>query len=102
MTEGRTTDKPQRYRPSFLHLRLRHSITSQDDISESMAASFIEATPDSAGESSGRATPIGTTAEKNKSLDEFIKEFKAVRKTYHKRAIWAERWNRGEVAWRDD
>lgn len=37
-----------------------------------------------------------------RSIDEFIQEFKAARKTYHKRAIWAERWSRGEVAWRDD
>lgn len=36
------------------------------------------------------------------ALDDFITEFKAARKTYHKRAIWAERWSRGEVAWRDD
>jgi hypothetical protein len=35
-------------------------------------------------------------------LDDFINEFKTARKTYHKRAIWAERWARGEVAWRDD
>lgn len=39
---------------------------------------------------------------RNQSLDEFISEFKAARKTYHKRNIWAERWSRGEVAWRDD
>jgi hypothetical protein len=42
------------------------------------------------------------TAFQNRSIDEFIQEFKAARKTYHKRAIWAERWSRGEVAWRDD
>lgn len=43
-----------------------------------------------------------TVQTRNQSLDEFINEFKAARKTYHKRNIWAERWSRGEVAWRDD
>ena len=38
----------------------------------------------------------------NKGIDDFIQDFKATRKVYHKRAIWAERWTRGEVAWRDD
>lgn len=32
----------QRYSSSFLHLRLRHSVTEQDDLSESLANSFIE------------------------------------------------------------
>ncbi len=33
---------PQRHRPSFLHLRLRHSLTAQDELSEKMASAFIE------------------------------------------------------------
>ena len=32
----------QRHRPSFLHLRLRHSIAAQDDVSEKIASAFIE------------------------------------------------------------
>jgi hypothetical protein len=32
---------PQRYRPSFLHMRLRHSVSDQDNKTEALAASFI-------------------------------------------------------------
>lgn len=35
----------QKQRPSFLHLRLRHSITAQDDSSEKVANAFIEGRP---------------------------------------------------------
>ncbi|OCF39539.1 hypothetical protein I317_06649 [Kwoniella heveanensis CBS 569] len=121
----------QRNRPSFLHLRLRHSLTDQDDLSERMASAFIEgrsanssgpSVPGSrvdspaphfggagpgAGSSNadGYSTPTTTATNdrsQTKAIDDFIQEFKAARKTYHKRAIWAERWSRGEVAWRDD
>lgn len=130
----------QRVRPSFLHMRLRHAITSQDELCERMASAFIEgksmptnssrnasgsgavSRTDSPapGAGGGSSTPIPGAAERvslrdlhgeewlihvqaqNKAIEEFINEFKAARKTYHKRAIWAERWSRGEVAWRDD
>ncbi|WRT69534.1 uncharacterized protein IL334_006521 [Kwoniella shivajii] len=104
----------QRNRPSFLHLRLRHSLSSQDESSEKIASAFIEGK--SAGASipgsrvdspspyynEGSSTPLPVDRNQNKAIDKFINEFKAARKTYHKRAIWAERWSRGEVAWRDD
>ena len=35
----------QRNRPSFLHLRLKHSITAQDDLSERIASAFIQGRP---------------------------------------------------------
>ena len=35
----------QRHRPSFLHLRLRHSLTAQDEASEKMASAFIDGRP---------------------------------------------------------
>jgi hypothetical protein len=35
-------------------------------------------------------------------IDNFIKEFKDLRKVYHKRVMWGERWANGQVAWRDD
>ncbi|WWD20168.1 hypothetical protein CI109_104644 [Kwoniella shandongensis] len=114
----------QRNRPSFLHLRLRHSLTAQDEQSERIASAFIEGksgggslapsrvdspAPGSSGDFGGlgSSTPIqGSSAfndrSQSKAIDDFIQEFKAARKTYHKRAIWAERWSRGEVAWRDD
>ncbi|OCF61919.1 hypothetical protein L486_01583 [Kwoniella mangroviensis CBS 10435] len=104
----------QRNRPSFLHLRLRHSLTAQDELSEKIASAFIEGR--SAGASmpgsrvdspwpgaEGTSTPVsGGDRNQSKAIEDFINEFKAARKTYHKRAIWAERWSRGEVAWRDD
>ncbi|WWC65715.1 uncharacterized protein I303_108337 [Kwoniella dejecticola CBS 10117] len=103
----------QRNRPSFLHLRLRHSLTAQDEQSEKIASAFIDGR--SAGASlpgsrvdspvpnaEGMSTPISGDRNQSKAIDDFVNEFKAARKTYHKRAIWAERWSRGEVAWRDD
>lgn len=43
-----------------------------------------------------------TRREQPMSVEDFIRTFKAARKVYHKRAIWCERWSRGEVAWRED
>jgi len=46
----------QKQRPSFLHLRLRHSITAVDDSSEKVANAFIEGRP-----TNGLSTPsMGT------------------------------------------
>jgi ESCRT-I complex subunit VPS37 len=172
----RLTQWTQRHRPSFLHLRLRHSLTAQDDLSEKIASAFIEGRAMPSGNGNGvgsapsslmgsrvdspapgavgdgtatptngdrvcdeisrffnsppdpshplssftppwRVTPnlcsrvmlicLVVSADnpqqsQNKAIDDFISDFKAARKTYHKRAIWAERWSRGEVAWRDD
>ncbi|GFZ50069.1 hypothetical protein JCM24511_07822 [Saitozyma sp. JCM 24511] len=124
--EKAQTSLYQRHRPSFLHLRLRHSLTAQDDLSEKIASAFIEgrAMPSGNGNGvgsapsslmgsrvdspapgavgDGTATPTNGDRSQNKAIDDFISDFKAARKTYHKRAIWAERWSRGEVAWRDD
>ncbi|WOO77575.1 Vacuolar protein sorting-associated protein 37A [Vanrija pseudolonga] len=77
------TNLYQRQRPSFLHMRLRHSLTAQDDASEKIATAFIE----------------GTGTGRDRALDEFIADFKAARKTYHKRAIWAERLNPDYNTW---
>ncbi|KAF9513438.1 hypothetical protein BS47DRAFT_1317503 [Hydnum rufescens UP504] len=76
----------QRYSPSFLLLRLRHSTTAQDDLSESLASSFVRSQPLQPGD----------------VVDEFIRQFKDLRKTYHKRKIWSEQWAADKVAWRDD
>ncbi|ODO00789.1 hypothetical protein L198_03116 [Cryptococcus wingfieldii CBS 7118] len=107
--EKNQKDLYQRVRPSFLHLRLKHSLSAQDEASEKIASAFIE------GRSAGNSrpgsridspVPIGDgpadRQSQNRAIDDFIQEFKASRKTYHKRAIWAERWSRGEIAWRDD
>lgn len=105
-------------------MRLRHSLSQQDDYSESLASSFIEGTRTGspvALDASGNqvagtsdkgvspALPSSLTRSPDRlltllslqSLEEFVRDFKAARKVYHKRAIWSERWNRGEVAWRD-
>ncbi|WVQ79254.1 hypothetical protein IAT38_001350 [Cryptococcus sp. DSM 104549] len=102
----------QRVRPSFLHLRLRHSLTAQDEQSEKIASAFIEGRSatssvpgsrvDSPAPEWGAGAAAGGDRSQNKAVEDFIQEFKAARKTYHKRAIWTERWSRGEVAWRDD
>ena len=45
------------------------------------------------------ATFVGRAPEQ---VDDFVKEFRELRKTYHKRVMWGDRWTTGEVAWRDD
>ncbi|KAL7418532.1 hypothetical protein Q5752_006990 [Cryptotrichosporon argae] len=108
------TNLYSKFRPSFLHLRLKHSLTAQDEASEKIAAAFIES--GASGNGSGAVSRVDSPApgasderpasvldrSTSRPLDDFVTEFKAARKTYHKRAIWAERWSRGEVAWRDD
>ncbi|CDZ96195.1 Uncharacterized conserved protein [Phaffia rhodozyma] len=91
----------QRFSASFLNLRLRHALVDQDDTSEALANAFIEG--------SRADTPsldVSGTAGSNdrgaRALEDFTREFKGARKVYHKRAIWSERWGRGEVSWRDD
>lgn len=49
-----------------------------------------------------RPGKIQTPTNTHQSLEEFIRTLKAGRKVYHKRALWCERWTRGEVAWRED
>ncbi|KAF9013331.1 hypothetical protein BDQ17DRAFT_594298 [Cyathus striatus] len=88
----------QRFTPQFLHMRLRHSVTAQDDASEALASSFVQQQPvPSNGAGSGTGTP-----KNGADVDEFIKEFKELRKIYHKRAMWAEKWTNGQVIWREE
>lgn len=68
-------------------MRLRHATTAQDDLSESVASAFVKSSPTEASSNGGR------------DVDEFVKEFKALRKTYHKRVIWGS--GAGKVDWRD-
>ncbi|KAG5648363.1 hypothetical protein DXG03_004935 [Asterophora parasitica] len=94
--EKEQRDVYQRFTPQFLLMRLRHSITAQDDASEALASTFIQQQPPSTT-GTGTSTPQGAMG-----VDEFIKEFKELRKTYHKRSMWGERWGNGQVSWRDD
>ncbi|KAJ3747137.1 hypothetical protein DFH05DRAFT_1457571 [Lentinula detonsa] len=87
--EKEQRDVYQRFTPQFLHMRLRHSVTAQDDASERLATAFIQHQSLGPSETqSGTATPSG------KEIDDFIKEFKEARKIYHKRVIWSDRWSK--------
>ncbi|KAF9468483.1 hypothetical protein BDZ94DRAFT_1153842 [Collybia nuda] len=89
----------QRFTPQFLLMRLKHSTSAQDDASEALASAFVNQLsypPAFYNPASGGTSNAGT------EVDEFIKEFKDLRKIYHKRAMWGERWVNGQVAWRDD
>jgi ESCRT-I complex subunit VPS37 len=81
----------QRFTPQFLLMRLRHATTAQDDESEALASLFVQS-----GEASNQISSNG------KDIDDFVKEFKASRKQYHKRVMWGDRWANGQVTWRDD
>ncbi|PAV17130.1 glycoside hydrolase family 61 [Pyrrhoderma noxium] len=75
--EKEQRDVYQRFSPQFLLMRLRHATTAQDDASEARASEFIQSTS-----SSGPAEANG------KDVDDFVKEFRELRKTYHKRVMW--------------
>ncbi|KAK0449107.1 hypothetical protein EV421DRAFT_1779975, partial [Armillaria borealis] len=94
--EKEQKDVYQRFTPQFLLMRLRHATTAQDDASEALASTFVQQQrPIPSGVSSGTGTPSG------RDIEDFVKEFKDLRKTYHKRVIWGDRWANGQVAWRD-
>ncbi len=88
----------QRFTPQFLLMRLRHATIAQDEASEALATAFVQQQPPPppSAASSGTGTPSG------RDIDDFVKEFKDLRKIYHKRVIWSDRWNSGQVTWRDD
>ncbi|KAG7442956.1 uncharacterized protein BT62DRAFT_904407 [Guyanagaster necrorhizus] len=97
--EKEQKDVYQRFTPQFLLMRLRHATTAQDDASESLASAFVQQQkpmPLTSGASSGTGTPNG------RDIEDFVKEFKDLRKVYHKRVIWGDRWANGQVVWRDD
>ena len=79
----------QRFTPQFLLMRLRHATTAQDDKSEALASTFVQSSSTSPSPGNGE-------------VDDFVKEFKTLRKVYHKRVMWGDRWTAGQVAWRDD
>jgi len=81
----------QRFNPQFLLLRLRHATTAQDDLTEAVASDFVQ-----------NASSSETQPAAGKAVDDFVKEFKAARKQYHKRVIWSERWAADRVIWHDD
>ena len=76
----------QRFTPQFLLMRLKHATTSQDEASEALASSFVQG---------AQADPSNPSI--SRDVDEFVKEFRELRKTYHKRVIWGDRWTAGQV-----
>ena len=75
-------------------MRLRHATTAQDDQSEALASAFVQ--------SSSTSPSPSPSNNGNGEIDDFVKEFKGLRKVYHKRVMWGERWAAGQVAWRDN
>ncbi|KAK0201879.1 hypothetical protein DFS33DRAFT_1029380 [Desarmillaria ectypa] len=97
--EKEQKDVYQRFTPQFLLMRLRHATTAQDDASEALASAFVQQQKSVAANSdisSGTGTPNG------RDIEDFVKEFKDLRKVYHKRVIWGDLWANGQVVWRDD
>ncbi|KAG9105262.1 hypothetical protein FRC07_009445 [Ceratobasidium sp. 392] len=68
-----------------------HLCPAQDDASEAAAAAFVQ--------SSQTTKPAEASPQE---LDDFVRDFKELRKTYHKRVFWGDQWNSGKVIWRDD
>ena len=71
-------------------MRLRHSTTTQDDISEALASSFVQSSAGSRHTFSGNGSGSGTGTPSGKEIDDFVNEFKDLRKVYHKRVMWGE------------
>jgi len=98
----------QRYDPSFLLLRLRHATTAQDDLSETIASSFIRRRPVAPTTLSISGSALGSEAEGSsmtsieKEVDDFVREFREARKLFHKRKIWGDQWTVGRVVWNED
>lgn len=77
----------QRLTPQFLLLRLRHATTDQDNASEALATSFVQSS---------------VSSDNTSDVDEFVRQFRELRKVYHKRAMWGDRWAAGQVIWQED
>ena len=82
----------QKFSQQFLLMRLRHATTDQDDISEALATNFVQ---------SSAAANNGSSEANGKEVDDFVKEYRELRKTFHKRVIWGDRWAGRKVDWRD-
>ncbi|TFL01765.1 hypothetical protein BDV98DRAFT_507174 [Pterulicium gracile] len=91
-----------RLSPQFLLMRLRHATTAQDDKSEALASAFIQSTPNRQQQPALALAPGTGTPQNGRDIDEFVREFKELRKVYHKRVMWGEKWGAGQVEWRDE
>ncbi|EOQ99887.1 hypothetical protein E3P92_02072 [Wallemia ichthyophaga] len=75
---------------AFLTMRLKQAVSQQDDLSETIASDFI---------SSANMDEYSDPKEQQQHIDTFVKEFKQMRKLYHKRNIWADKASHGDVIW---
>lgn len=71
-------------------MRLKQAVSQQDDLSETIASDFI---------SSANMDEYSDPKEQQQHIDTFVKEFKQMRKLYHKRNIWADKASHGDVIW---
>ncbi|KZT60299.1 hypothetical protein CALCODRAFT_448952 [Calocera cornea HHB12733] len=84
-------DVYQRFAPTFLLMRLRHATTDLDVTSERLASEFVK--PSTA--------EIEHEADTARAVDGFVREFREMRKAYHKRVMWGDKSAEGKVHWRD-
>lgn len=118
----------KRFTPSSLLFTLTQSASKLHDQSESLANAFVEGLPLEIVVSnrrgrimltslnppafppiqttslvtppdSGTATPTGREADGEAT---FVRKYRALRTTYHRRNLMADRWARDTVTWRDD
>ncbi|KAG0699997.1 hypothetical protein DFH29DRAFT_854077 [Suillus ampliporus] len=73
----------QWFNPQFILFPLWYATTAQDDASvKALASSFCP-------------SPSGNDAS---DVNEFIREVRELRKVYHKRLMWGDRWASGQVS----
>ncbi|TIA92151.1 hypothetical protein E3P99_00699 [Wallemia hederae] len=92
--EKQLKDLDHKTSPGFLTMRLKQAVSQQDDLSESIASEFI-----SSASLEGSGSGSDSAQEQQQRIDTFVKEFKQVRKLYHKRNIWADKASHGDVIW---
>lgn len=69
----------QRFAPSQQLNRLRSATSDQEHLSESLVDSFLDGGMDE---------------------ESFVRQYKEIRKVYHRRAVSLEKWEEGKVVWR--
>ncbi|UZJ51559.1 hypothetical protein CBS101457_000879 [Exobasidium rhododendri] len=105
--EAEMRDVYKRFTQFSLLSNLTQSASRLHDESESLANAFVEGLPLEIASTShgltppdsGTATPTGREADSEAT---FVRRYRALRTTYHRRNLMADRWARESVIWRDD